>query len=246
VLALNWAPTVPFPWPNAPTEQPVFTPDPANTVTSTLIGAFTMEIHFNRDTSGYGHPGVLETTQGQAAAIEGTPFAISDFATPCATPQTALAVAPEPDPLPAVTFVSAGPTEGTVDLFNQHASGVLHLKARFQGRRIPGCDQPAYTTNFDQGTTPLPLTYDGDFHISPAITSDGRLRLGLLTIDPTVPQPSNFGLIHVCTTDPATVTPPSDACGDQAYPARLSFQKLTAEFIIGDALPPTASQGTGP
>lgn len=75
--------------------------------------------------------------------------------------------------------------------------------------------------------TPLPVAFAGSFRLSPAITADGRVRLGVMVADAaTIPQASSFGFVHSC-----TEAPPS--CADQAFPARLSTVRLTAELLVG-------------
>lgn len=231
-LAIAWQqPSLFIPWPGAPNEQPSAGTDPSgsNVVTSQLSGSFSMTLHFNRDTSGYGQPGVIETTQGTTATLQATGFPISDFSTACSPPQPALQVAPgNPD----VTFVSAGASGGWLDLFGERASGILHLYPRFAGQRVPSCGATPYTTQVDAWAgAPLVVTYDGSFRLSPAITSDGRLRLGIMDI--TAQQLSSFGYVHACTADPSTVTAGGDTCQDAAYPARLSFQSFSAQVLIG-------------
>jgi hypothetical protein len=232
-LSLQWSPAVFAPWPSAPAEQPV-SPDPStpDTVTSQLTGTFTMVIHFNRDTSGYGGLGTLETTQGAAVAMSGSAFPISDFATPCAPPQTALQVyQPSPD-VPPVAFVSGGATSGILNLFNGRVAGELHLIAKLASTRVTACGATPFNTQVDSGgAVPLVVTYDGDLHVSPSITPDGHMRFGVITI--TAAQQSSFGYVHSCTVDPSTVTAPADQCVDAAYPLRLSFQKLTGEIVLG-------------
>jgi hypothetical protein len=90
---------------------------------------------------------------------------------------------------------------------------------------------------YEQGPSPLagdpivPIGFDAAFRISPAIDSDGRLRLGVLVLPTAAAQPSTFARISTCvqqtTSDPCTVVP---------FPARLSMTQLNAEILVGDQL----------
>jgi hypothetical protein len=176
--------------------------------------------------------GTLETTQGAAVAMGGSAFAISDFSTPCDPPQTALQVYQANPDIPPVAFTSAGAQSGIINLFSGQIAGELHLIAQFASTRVTACGATPFDTQVDSGgTVPLVLTYNGTFHVSPSITPDGHMRFGVMTI--TTAQQSSFGYLHSCTIDPSTVTPPGDQCVDAAYPVRLSFQKLTAELVLG-------------
>jgi hypothetical protein len=81
----------------------------------------------------------------------------------------------------------------------------------------------------------LPVAFTGRLTISPAVTADGRFRLGILRIrdTPETPQRSTFGLVHACA-DPAA----ADGCDRRAFPVRTRLLSMTAEVLAGGALGP--------
>jgi hypothetical protein len=89
---------------------------------------------------------------------------------------------------------------------------------------------------------PMPFSFDGSFRISPAITADGRIRLGVMDVvdQPATPQASTFAFLNTCTaasgvllTDAAPASPFCTAPDLMAFPARLTPHKLSAELLIG-------------
>jgi hypothetical protein len=216
-------------WPQPGDLAPGVAWAPLPSVTTTLTGGFTMQMSFNTDTSGYGAFGTVETRQGQSTSLRGTPFGISDFAPTCAT-GPALRVASGT----TVAFTSAGTTYGFINILNETAAGVLHLYADLTSERADACDPTANayapTAEDSSQTTPIVVTYNGSFHLSPAITPDGRLRLGRITVDDTsTAQMSSFSYLHSCT------TVSTSTCNDAAFPFRFKVLKMTAEVIIGAA-----------
>lgn len=229
-LQISWDPTTTGKaWP-APTDlQAGVSWAPPAPVTTTLSGGFAMEINFNADTSGYGALGILETTQGQQTSLQATPFAISDFDPSCAS-GPALQVQPGT----TVQLISGGMTFGALDLVHQTAAGSLHLYAALSAERTETCDATANTyapTGLDDSRlSPIVVTFYGEFHLSPAITADGRLRLGKLNVDGSVvPQQSSFSYIHACTSTTLST------CNDVAFPARITLEHLTADLLVGSA-----------
>ena len=210
-----------------------FQPPPEQTVN--LDGSFTLAIDFGADTSGYGTPGVLETTQGAGVSLAASAFAISDFdpATSPACTQPALQTGP-------VTLTSAGAAHGIIDLFNQRIRGTLRVHAAFNAERFD-CDHATatpWTLPVNAGAMPpIPFSFDGGFRVSPAFTADGRVRFGVMNVDATAtPQTSTFAFLNTCTVGGAASPAASPFCTApdlQAFPARLAAKKLTAELLIG-------------
>jgi hypothetical protein len=238
-----------FAWPLTATtpgyEPPAYQPPPAQL--TTLSGSFTMELDFGADTSGYGSPGVVETRQGQGVSMSGTPFAISDFTAPVdpGDPTTPACTQPAVEAGPAL-LTSAGTARGVIDLFNRRIRGTLRVHAAFNARRYDCGHTPAGSSwtlpVHADAMPPMPFSFDGAFRISPAITADGRIRLGVMDVvdQPATPQASTFAFFNTCTagagvllTDAAPGAPFCAAPDLQAFPARLTPRKLSAELLIG-------------
>jgi hypothetical protein len=215
------------PWPQPPDLAAGIRWGPPAPQTTTLTGGFRMQVHFSADTSGYGGLGVLETTQGQQVAMQGTPFGISDFDPTCAGgPSLRVRSAT------TVRFSAAGTTFGILNLASGTAAGVLHVYGDLSAERADACDPTANAyqpTPEDASTaTPIVISYSGAFRLSPAITADGRLRFGKIAVDDAVSgQQASFSYLHACAS--ATVT-----CNDTAFPVRVKLLKLTAELLVGD------------
>jgi hypothetical protein len=79
--------------------------------------------------------------------------------------------------------------------------------------------------------TALPIPFDGTFKISPAISADGRVRLGVLVVTTATPR-SAFGRLPVCA-DPTV----ADGCGRVLLPVRARLSSLRAEVMIGQNAP---------
>jgi hypothetical protein len=193
-----------------------------------LKGGFTLEAIFNGgDTSGYPELGTTETILGGGIEMSSDPFTISEFSTPCVDgPQLTTA------PATPVTITSAGPRFGMMNLFSQEIQGTLSLRMNFASSLAASCGAaPAATPVVDDtAATPMPMRFAGKFAISPAITPDGKLRFGKVTVDDSVlPQLSTFAYVRSCTG--------TGTCDAQEFPARLKVKKLTAEVLLGDVLP---------
>lgn len=222
-LEIDWDDSV-FTWPLAAAGGTFAAPQ-----TTGLAGGFTLEAVFNGgDTTGYGELGATETVVGGGITMRSDPFTISEFGTACATgPQLAT------DPAAQVTLTSAGPRYGVMNLFSNEFRGTLSLRMSFAGSIASSCGAPPeLTPPVDNSLAPpMPIRFNGKFTISPAITPDGKIRFGKITIDDAVtPQLSTFAFVRSCT----DVAPP---CNPQQFPARLKLKKLTAEVLLGDVLP---------
>jgi hypothetical protein len=192
-----------------------------------LAGGFRADANFGADTSGYGQVGIIETILGQQVDLQGAsglPMDVADLDPPCGS--SSLRV-------DALTLSSAEATQGILDLFSGRARGTLHLRATVVSSVEATCAggwQPTdpYTPTTAESDPVIPLKFDGAFRISPAITADGRMRLGTISVsDATLPQTSSFGLITMCT------VAAGGGCAPQSFPARLKIKMLTAEVLVG-------------
>lgn len=222
-----------FPWPEIDPTAGTAESQPSADQQTTLNGSFGMQLNFGGTSDGYGVLGGVETTQGQFAAMTATGFDVSAFGPTCSTsddPCTGSATACPPGDQPElaagpITLTSAGMDSGLLELFAGRFRGTLRLRADFAGERRSACAAPGVTTLALDDPAPLPVSVDGDFKISPAITADGRLRLGKISATNTAIQRSNFALLHGCTSD--------TSCDEQIFPLRLKVRRLTAELILG-------------
>jgi hypothetical protein len=189
-----------------------------------LSGTFAMEASFGSDATGYGELGAMETVQGNAISMKADPFTISDFDPACGSgPQLAA------DPANKIIVSSAGPRFGVMNMFSQKFRGSLSLRMTFAAQTQDTCGGTvAPTPTVDNSNAPpMPMRLDGKFYVSPAITSDGKMRFGKIVVDDSVtPQTSTFAFVRSCT---GTLT-----CDPQNFPARLKVKKLTADVLLGD------------
>jgi hypothetical protein len=224
VVALSWDPSA-SPWPLAGT-APV-----AGSATTSLDGAFTSQWDFGADTSGYATRGTVETHVGAGVALTGSGFGI-------AAPEGATCTTWAALDATGIALTSAGARFGSANPFSGEVSGTLSLRTAIRTRAVPCGGDPATAATAVARTAdadpPLPVAFSGRLTISPAVTADGRVRLGVLRIadTPATPQRSTFGLLHACA-DPAA----ADGCDRRAFPVRTRLVSLTAEVLAGDAMP---------
>jgi hypothetical protein len=219
-------------WDDSAVPWPLAGGVPAGPQTTFLSGKYTMEADFGGDASGTGELGAFETVQGNAIAMNAQPFTISDFDSTCLTPPgPQLSVLPAVDPTKSVEIVGAGARYGLMNIFSGRIRGTLamRMKLRSTGLDCPGAGftGPLYDVPADP---PIPVRYDGTFRMSPAITPDGKVRFGRMTIDDTVTaQTSTFGYVGAHTT--------TDTSAPMRFPARIKLLKMTAEVLLGDIGP---------
>jgi hypothetical protein len=234
VVALAWDPSA-VAWPLEGTG-----PAPAPATTS-LDGALSYQWDFGADTSGYATLGTVETQVGAGVSMVGSGFPIAaPEGTACTTLQALDAT--------GVTFTAAGARFGTVNPFSGDVSGTISLRTTIRTRVTPcaGADPLEPDTAIARTTAadpPLPVAFSGRFTVSPSVTADGRMRLGILRIldSAQTPQRSTFGLVHACT-DPAA----ADGCDRRAFPVRTRLLSMTAEVLAGDVLPPPPADPAAP
>jgi hypothetical protein len=130
------------------------------------------------------------------------------------------------------TITGAPGSTGVVNLLQGTFSMDLHLSFAYRTFTRSICSDPFATTALMDGTgrPPLPLRLDGSFRLSPAITADGRLRLGRLVI--AGPQHDSYAELHTCT---AAAPDPCAVADDGVLPGRLSATGFSAELIVGSA-----------
>jgi hypothetical protein len=229
VVALRWDPSA-TPWPLGGTG-----PSPVDALTR-LDGALTYQWDYAADTSGYAAPGTVETSVGGGLAMTGTGF-------PIAAPEGSTCTSLAALDATGVSLTSAGARFGTVNPFSGDVSGTLSLRTAIRTRAVPCGGDPAAAPTAVARTTaadpPLPVAFSGRFTVSPALTADGRVRLGLLRVidTPEAPQRSTFGLVHACA-DPTA----ADGCDRRAFPVRTTLMSLTAEVLAGDLMPPAPAE----
>ena len=218
ILEIEWNDDTGF-WPTG------FSLPATTTADVSLSHGFTMEAHFGADTSGYGQHGVIETTQGQGVELltaSTTPVDVADYDPPCGFPTVRI---------DALSLGRGQTTQGILDLFNSEVRGRLHLSATVTSSVRPTCADdwvPAGTYTSTSSDPVLPVVLAGTFRISPALTADGRVRLGTISISDAVqPQVSSFARIRLCT------QPGAPDCGLQSFSARLKLKTLTAELLLG-------------
>ena len=226
-LEIDWDAST-FSWPTDPTGMIAV---PAAPQTIFLKGNFTLEAIFSGgDTSGYGTLGNTETIVGSGLGMSSDDtFDISDFAAPC-TSGSRISTAPAAAPAAhAIDITSTGPRYGLMNMFGDTIQGTLSLRMAFASNVVSACNGTAATTQTvdNSAAPPMPVRYQGTFTVSPAITGDGKVRFGKITIDDAAtPQQSTFAFVQACIDT-------NDPCTTAQFPARLKFKKLTAEVLLG-------------
>jgi hypothetical protein len=224
-----------FSWPQRDLSGPLAEPAPPQT--TTITGSFGMQLDFSGTADGYGVLGAVETTQGQFAGMEATGFDISHFSPTCSTNDNPCtggvqACAQQPQVLTTgLALNAAGTGTGLMELFGGRFRGTLYLRAMVAASRQSTCGSGLETTPITNDAARLPISIDGEFRIRPALTSDGQMRLGVITIKDPAAQRSNFALLHTCTD--------VSACDERSYPLRLQLHSFTAEVLIGAGAAPS-------
>jgi hypothetical protein len=223
-----------FPWPLGFGE---LAPGPGDVPPGGVIpldGTSSLEAEFGNDTSGYSGPGVVETIAGGKVAFDSgliTPaIPVSDYA------QTANDNVPRCNAptvqLSNVMFGTGRATQSLLHLFGGTARVTLRVRVGTT-TQVAGADcmsgfGSANNTHGPVPTDPVvPISFDATFKISPAVSADGKLRLGVLTVPVGSAQPTTFARITMCVDENA-------ACTTQAFPSRLKVIQLDAEVLVGD------------
>jgi hypothetical protein len=223
-----------FPWPIGFAELQPADGDPAPGGVIPLDGTSSLEAEFGNDVSGYAGPGVVETTAGGKVAFDsgliGPAIPVSDYAQ-TANDNVPLCHAPTIQ-VSNVVFGTGRATQSLLHLFGGTARVTLHVQAGTTTQVVaPDCSGGFGATNnvhAPSASDPIvPISFDATFKISPAVTADGRLRLGVLTVPAGSQQPTTFARITMCVDDAAN-------CTARAFPSRLKVLQLNAEVLVGD------------
>jgi hypothetical protein len=211
-----------------------------------LDGRASVEAHFGNDVSGYGGPGIVETTNGQRLQFSSpddmAPIPVSGLPTCTTNSDPAVIDATMPAvQLTRMNLITGEGTTGLLSLFGGTARVSLHVRVatttQSLGSDCTGAFGPDSEGDYEQGPTPpagdpiVPISFDATFRISPAIDADGRLRLGVLSLSADQTQPTTFARISTCIK--LDVTNP---CSVVRFPARLAMSQLDAEILVGDQL----------
>ncbi|MDX6655394.1 MAG: hypothetical protein QOH62_187 [Solirubrobacteraceae bacterium] len=223
-----------FPWPNGFAELQPAPGDPAPGGVVPLDGTSSLEAQFGNDVSGYAGPGVVETVTGGKVAFDSGPIApaiaVADYAQ---TPSDNVPLCNAPTvQVSNVVFGTGSATESVLHLFGGTARVTLHVRAGTTTQVVaPNCLGGFGATDNRHAPASadpiVPISFDATFKISPAVTTDGRLRLGVLSVPLGSTQPTTFARITMCVTELPT-------CTTQAFPARLKVLRMNAEVLIGD------------
>jgi hypothetical protein len=223
-----------WPWPLGFAE---LAPAPDNTPPGGVIpldGTSSLEAEFGNDTSGYAGPGVVETLTGGKVAFDSGLIApaipVTDYAE-TSTDNVPKCHAPTVQ-LSNVSFATGRATQSLLHLFGGTARVTLRVRAGTTTQVADAnCAGGFGATNNlhapDDADPLIPISFDATFKISPAVTADGRLRLGVLTVPEGSTQPTTFARITICVDEAPT-------CTTQAFPSRLRVIKMNAEVLVGD------------
>jgi hypothetical protein len=248
-LAVTWDSST-WGWPAGFTQLQTVNPgDPAPGGSVPLDGLTSVEADFGNDVAGYDGPGVVETTNGRQLAFTSqnmAPIPVTGLPT-CTSASTGDATDPT---IPAarltrMDLVTGEGTHGVLSLFGGTARVSLHVRLATTTQSLaPDCsgsfgvpDGGLPDGEYNQGATPplgdpiVPISFDATFRISPAIDSDGKLRLGVLTLPSGEVQPSTFGRISTCLEQGLP-----GGCTVVRFPARLAVAQLNAEILLGDQI----------
>jgi hypothetical protein len=178
-------------------------------------------------------PGVVETLTGGKVAFDSgaiaPAIAVSDYAT-APTNNVPLCHAPTIQ-LSNVTFATGRPTQSLLHLFGGSARVTLHVVVGTTTQVAPpACGAFDAVDNVyapDAASPIVPISFDSTFKISPSVTADGKLRLGILSVASGSVQPTTFARITMCVDE-------ASPCTTKAFPARLKVLQMQAEVLVGD------------
>jgi hypothetical protein len=223
-----------FPWPVGFAELQPATGDPDPGGAIPLDGTSSLEAEFGNDVSGYAGPGVVETLTGGRVVFDSgtiTPaIAVSDYAQ-SQTDNVPLCHVPTIQ-LSQVSLRTGRTTQSLLHLFGGTARVTLRVLVGTTTELAPtNCSGPITPDGHQHdatGADPIvPVSFDATFKIAPSVTSDGKLRLGLLSLPAASVQPTTFARITMCVAQ-------GSPCATRAFPARLQMLALDAEVLVGD------------
>ena len=174
-------------------------PAPAGEQSLDLSGSFPMVIDFDAG-PGYGGPGNIQARSGPGGSITAAgPLVLAELAGCAATPPpfveaatTTTGGAPIAASAISQTWVDMNPFSGT-------SSGYLDLKLSVRSRVLDSssvCGSSRSVRRLrraghhrrrrDPWNAAVRIRWDGSFRIAPAITADGAIRFGKMTVDGTI------------------------------------------------------------
>lgn len=228
-----------------------------------LSGSFPMIIDFQAG-PGYGGYGNLQARSGPGGAISAPgPLVMAEQAgCPGASPAFVEAATGTAGGAP---ILASPATQTWVDLnpFTGLSAGYLDLRLSIRSRVLgfgATCDIPGPVADYNVPVTPSPadpwnapvrIRWDGSFRIAPAITADGSIRFGKISVDGAVqPQDATTGNLWGCATEdaitgaglplgtPCTSADGSPLIGETVSPApfaaALEVKRFSADIVLGD------------
>ena len=253
-LGVSWIPT------RAPLDGALF-PAPSGEQPLDLAGSFPMVIDFDAG-PGYGGPGNIQARSGPGGSITAAgPLVMSELAGCAATPPPFIEAATSTTSGAPVAASAISQTWVDMNPFSGSSSGYLDLKLSVRSRVLaststcgaPGAsadyDVPSTTVATDPWNSAVRIRWDGSFRIAPAITADGAIRFGKMTVSgATQPQLATSGSLWGCAPDAAVTgaglpltaspctssSPLPEAVSPASFPAALTMRNLSADILLGD------------
>ncbi len=254
-LGVNWIPT------RSPLDGALF-PEPSGEQPLDLLGSFPMVIDFDAG-PGYGGPGNIQGRSGPGGGITAAgPLVLAELAGCAATPPPFIEAATTTTGGAPVAASAISQTWVDMNPFNGASSGYLDLKLSVRSRVLQStstCGSPGASADYDVPvTTPatdpwnaaVRIRWDGSFRIAPAITADGAIRFGKITVDGTTqPQGATSGNLWGCAPDlavtgaglplatpctPASAPPLGETVSPAPFPASLIMKSFSADILLGD------------
>lgn len=253
-LGVSWSPL------RFPLDGGLF-PAPAGEQQLALAGSFPMVVDFDAG-AGYGGPGNLQARSGPGGRITAAgPLVVAEPAGCAGVPPAFVEAATTTGGTPPI--VASAVTQTWVDLnpFSGGSDGYLDLKLSVRSRVLGSsatCASPGPTADYDVPVTtpatdpwnaPVRIRWDGSFRVAPAITSDGAIRFGKISVDATQPQSATTGNLWGCAAQAAITgaglplatpctsadgAPLGEPVGPAPFPAALVVKTLSADILLGD------------
>ena len=235
-------------------------PAPSGEQDLALSGSFPMVIDFAAG-PGYGGPGNIQARSGPGGSITAAgPLVMAELAGCAATPPPFVEAATSTTSGAPIAASAISQTWVDLNPFNGMSDGYLDLKLSVRSRVLEStstCGSPGAVADYDvPSTTPatdpwnaaVRIRWDGSFRIAPAITSDGAIRFGKVTVDAALqPQSATSGNLWGCAPDAAvsgsglplttactSASPLAEPVNPTPFPAALTMKSLSADILLGD------------
>jgi hypothetical protein len=252
-LGVSWIPT------RFPLDGALF-PAPAGEQPLDLAGSFPMVIDFDAG-PGYGGPGNIQARSGPGGALTAAgPLVMAELAGCAATPPPFVEAATSTTAGAPIAASAISQTWVDMNPFSGSSSGYLDLKLSVRSRVLESastCGAPGASAEYDVPTSSVAtdpwnsavrIRWDGSFRIAPAITADGAIRFGKITVDgATQPQLATSGSLWGCapdavvtgsglplTTPCTSASPLAESVGPAPFPAALVVKTFSADILLGD------------